>query len=97
MDPVMGPIYREHHIDGNRVVVSFDHVGAGLKSRDGEALGRFEVAGPDRTWHWATATIGERGEQVIVTSEDVEEPVAVRYAIRFAFSPFFDEIFEFFV
>lgn len=38
----------------------------------------FAVAGADGVFHWATASI--EGQQVIVWSEEVKEPVAVRYA-----------------
>ncbi|MCA9174918.1 MAG: sialate O-acetylesterase [Planctomycetales bacterium] len=74
-----GPLYRSHSVEDNAVRVSFDHVGAGLKSRDGGALQRFEVAGEDQVWHWADATI--IGKAVVqVSSKEVKRPVAVRYA-----------------
>jgi sialate O-acetylesterase len=38
----------------------------------------FAVAGEDRTWHWADATID--GDSVVVRSDKVAKPVAVRYA-----------------
>ena len=38
----------------------------------------FQIAGADRLWHWADATI--EGEEVVVSSPDVPHPVAVRYA-----------------
>ena len=41
-------------------------------------LERFAVAGADRVWHWATATI--EGAEVLVGSPEVPSPVAVRYA-----------------
>ncbi len=41
-------------------------------------LRRFEIAGADRKWHWADAIIV--GETVVVSSRDVPQPVAVRYA-----------------
>lgn len=37
----------------------------------------FGVAGADRKWVWAKATIA--GDSVIVSSDEVKEPVAVRY------------------
>jgi sialate O-acetylesterase len=50
-----------------------------LKSRDGGPLKRFEIAGADRVWHWADATV-EGLDGVRVSSPKVPEPVAVRYA-----------------
>ena len=73
-----GPIYRQFKIEGDKVHVSFDHVGSGLKARDGGELKRFEIAGEDRKFVWATATID--GDSVVVHSPAVSKPVAVRYA-----------------
>ena len=40
----------------------------------------FAIAGSDRVWHWADAEI--RGNTIVVSSDKVPEPVAVRYAFR---------------
>ncbi len=53
--PHAGPLYKGHSISGNQVRIDFDHVGDGLKTRDGGELKRFEIAGNDRVWHWADA------------------------------------------
>ncbi len=52
----------------------------GLKPSDGEnkTLTHFEISGKDGTWHPATVTI-VFGHHLIVKSEKVKEPVAVRY------------------
>ncbi len=47
------------------------------KAEAGELCG-FQIAGPDRVWHWADAKIS--GDEVIVSSPEVRHPVAVRYA-----------------
>ena len=72
-----GPTYRSHDIQEGRVVVSFNHVGGGLEARGGD-LGGFAIAGDDGTFVWAEAKI--EGDQVIVWSDAVPEPIAVRYA-----------------
>jgi hypothetical protein len=59
--------------------VTFDQSGAGLKSRDGGALKRFEIAGADKVWKWADAKI-DGTDSVLVSSAEVKAPVAVRYA-----------------
>ncbi|MBQ4306628.1 MAG: 9-O-acetylesterase, partial [Bacteroidales bacterium] len=46
------------------------------RAERGEVTG-FQIAGADRVWHWATADI--EGDEVIIYSEDVPHPVAVRY------------------
>lgn len=43
-------------------------------------LKQFAIAGADKKWHWADAKID--GSDVVVSSAEVAEPVAVRYAFR---------------
>ena len=84
-----GPLYRRHAVEGGSVRVWFDHVGSGLmvgekkgleptREAPGAKLERFAVAGADRKWVWAEARID--GDTVVVSSPEVGEPVAVRYA-----------------
>jgi len=73
-----GPVLRAHETVGAEIRVSFDQVGGGLASRDGQALREFTIAGDDRVFHPATAAI--RGDRVVVSSAKVQRPVAVRYA-----------------
>ncbi len=64
---------------GNKVVLRFDHAGSGLKTADVDKLRGFAVAGSDRKFVWAQAKfVG--GDAVEVWSDQVAEPVAVRYA-----------------
>jgi sialate O-acetylesterase len=72
-----GPKYKSSKIEGNKVWLTFDHVQAGLQAAGQQDLKGFAVAGPDRRFYWANATI--KGDQVIVWSDQVPEPVAVRY------------------
>jgi sialate O-acetylesterase len=84
-----GPLFRNLSIDGNKAIVHFDHIGAGLmvgrkegrkpveEQRD-QQLKRFAIAGKDRKWVWAEAKI--EGNTVICTHPDIANPVAVRYA-----------------
>ena len=80
-EPVVasGPTYRSHTIDGSRVTLTFDHVNGGLVSSapSGE-VGGFAIAGPDRKFVWARGRI--EGDHVVVSSDRVRQPVAVRYA-----------------
>ena len=57
--------------------LQFTHADGGLVIK-GDKLGEFSVAGDDRRWHWADAKID--GDAVIVSSSDVSNPVAARYA-----------------
>jgi len=72
-----GPTYRSHEVAGDRVIVALDHLGGGLVAH-GETLGGFAIAGEDHRWVWADARI--EGDRVVVRSDAVPHPVAVRYA-----------------
>lgn len=73
-----GPRLKSAKFNGSEAHLTFSDTGAGLKSLDGTPLVGFIVAGADQKWHPAQATIqGDR--QVVVRSEAVPRPVAVRY------------------
>ena len=74
-----GPLYQGSEVQGASIRVTFAHAGSGLKARDGKALQRFEIAGADKVWHWADAVV-EGKDSVRVSSPQVPQPVAVRYA-----------------
>ena len=59
------------------MALSFKHTDGGLVAKDGELKG-FVIAGEDKQWKPAQARI--EGDKVIVTSADVKQPTAVRYA-----------------
>ncbi len=74
-----GPVYNQMKVNGNKVEITFDHVGKGLNAKDkyGYVKG-FTVAGANHKFYWASATItGAR--TVVISSPNVSDPVAVRY------------------
>ena len=71
-----GPLFRSVTRSGKALLVSFDHAD-GLNAPEGNVLG-FRIAGEDGEFHPAEAVIA--GNQVAVSSPEVPEPVAVRYA-----------------
>lgn len=71
-----GPRYESMTIDGNRVKLTFSSIGGGLVAK-GDKLGGFAIAGDDHKFVWAQASI--EGDQVIVQSDKVAKPAAVRY------------------
>ena len=73
-----GPNFLSAAVEGNRIRVRFSDTGTGLAARDGGPLRGFSLAGEDRVFHKAIARID--GETVGVESEEVPNPVAVRYA-----------------
>lgn len=71
-----GPVYRSMAKVKNGIELHFDHTGKGLEARGGELTG-FAVAGADKKFVWAKATI--KGHSVVVESSEVSDPVAVRF------------------
>ena len=79
----LGPQLASHRIDGGKVTLSFKHVGKGLAFANGTQLQGFSIAGADKRFVWADAEIS--GDKVIVSSKEVPQPAAVRYAWSNAF------------
>jgi len=73
-----GPSYRSMAIEGSAIRLRFTHVGKGLVARGDAPLRQFAIAGADRKFVWADAHID--GDTVVVASQQVSNPVAVRYA-----------------
>jgi sialate O-acetylesterase len=71
-----GPLYKSFKIETNKIRVSFDY-GKGMKARGGKNLNWFEIAGEDRTFYQAKAVVD--GETIVVSSDSVARPVAVRF------------------
>jgi len=72
-----GPLYQSMKVEGEKAIISFTHTGGGLMAK-GDKLTGFAIAGEDKKFVWADATI--EGETVVVSSKDVPTPVSVRYA-----------------
>lgn len=86
-----GPTYAGMSVEGNKVRIKFDNVGEGLTiaaapstqpgvppAQPASELKGFSIAGDDHRFVWANAKI--EGDSVIVWSDQIEKPVAVRYA-----------------
>ncbi len=73
-----GPVYETMKIKGSEVEITFNQMGSGLMTTSftGE-LGGFEIAGNDQVFHSAKARIS--GNRVVLISDKVLSPVAVRY------------------
>jgi sialate O-acetylesterase len=73
-----GPMYQSMEIKGNQIVLTFDYASSGFKVLDKYAYIRgFAVAGADKKFVWAKAY--PDGDKIIVYSDRVQQPVAVRY------------------
>lgn len=73
-----GPMYLSHEIVNDTISVSFEYLGTGLQTNDDNAPVGFAIAGADKVFYWAEAEI--QNGQIILTADEVAEPVAVRYA-----------------
>jgi sialate O-acetylesterase len=73
-----GPAYQSMKIDGSKVVLTFKNIGSSLITKGNGELKYFAIAGADKHFVWAQAKIVN--DEVIVWSDQVVNPVAVRYA-----------------
>jgi sialate O-acetylesterase len=73
-----GPLFQSYKIDGNKIIISFNDTGSGLTVKGPGDLYYFSIAGADKKYVWAKAKID--GDKVIVWSDAITNPVAVRYA-----------------
>lgn len=71
-----GPLYQSMKIEGDKIRLRFKHAD-GLKERGESTLKGFGIAGADRKFVDAEAVID--GQTVLVHSDKVAQPVAVRY------------------
>jgi sialate O-acetylesterase len=76
--PFAGPTYKSMKVEGDRIRLQFSHTADGLEAAGGGPLKDFAIAGEDRRFVSAKAQID--GDTVVVHSETVPQPVAVRYA-----------------
>lgn len=73
-----GPRYQSMRIEGQRARICFSNIGSGLLIKDEYGYVRgFEIAGADGLYSSALAL--PNGNDVVVFSESVKEPKAVRY------------------
>jgi sialate O-acetylesterase len=84
-----GPIYDSMTVEGNKIRLTFKDTGSGLQMGTppwtptgvpvpaSTELTGFAIAGADKNWVWAKAQID--GTTVVVSSDQVASPVAVRY------------------
>ena len=86
-----GPLYKSMKIEGNKIRITFDHVGGGLvtaakeglapaQETSGAELKHFAIQADDGKWHWAQASID--GDTVVVSADGVIKPKHVRFAYQ---------------
>ncbi|HEX4085775.1 MAG TPA: hypothetical protein VHY22_12750 [Chthoniobacteraceae bacterium] len=75
--PVQSPHYHSFQVEQNKVRLHFDDA-AGLRIRNGGAIQGFAIRGTTGDWVWARGRI--EGSDIVVWSDAVPNPAAVRYA-----------------
>ncbi len=74
-----GPTYSSMEVKENRIVLHFINTGSGLVAKDKyNYVKGFAIAGADQKFVWAKAKI--KDDKIIVYSDEIVNPVAVRYA-----------------
>ncbi len=74
-----GPLYSSMEIKENAIYIYFNNIGTGLISKGGE-LTHFTISGKDKIFYPAVAII--QNNSIVVSSEEVENPIAVRFAFK---------------
>jgi sialate O-acetylesterase len=74
-----GPTFKRLNVDGEKLRVTFDNVGGGLKSRDGQPLNWFEVIDADEGG-FVKADAQIDGDSLVLTSPSAKHPLAMRFA-----------------
>ena len=72
-----GPIYNHMKIKKDKIQLFFDYADSGFKKTTGN-LKEFEIAGDDKVYYPASAKI--EGKTIVVSSEKVKNPKAIRFA-----------------
>jgi sialate O-acetylesterase len=72
-----GPTFKKAKFEDGKAIVEFTHARGGLVV-NGDSLQGFAIAGDDGKFVWAQATV--KGQEVILSSPQVAQPKAVRYA-----------------
>jgi sialate O-acetylesterase len=73
-----GPLFKSMRIEKNKIVLSFSGTDGGLVAKGDGTLHQFAICGKNRKFVWARARI--RNNTVEVWSDQIKDPVAVRYA-----------------
>ena len=71
-------MYKSYSKKGNRIRISFTNTATGLITKGGGEVRGFAIAGKDKQFYWAKATI--EGNEVVVYCDKVSDPEFVRYA-----------------
>ena len=75
----ISPYFKDYKIDGDKIIVTIANANGLRKMANVEKLQGFAIRGSDNNnWKWADAEI--KGDKIIISSPEVPEPKAARYA-----------------
>jgi sialate O-acetylesterase len=74
-----GPVYKAMEVKGGKIVIRFEEGTCRGLVLDQDVEVGFYIAGKDRQFHHARARVHRQDSSLEVWSDDVPEPVAVRY------------------
>ena len=77
----MPPVYKKMETKENKIYIDFNNADRGISPMWTDLKG-FEIAGADKIFYPATATIDTKTTRLAVWSDTVSNPVAVRYAYK---------------
>lgn len=75
------PVFQSMEIKDNKAFITFENA-PGKVYPMSQPLASFEIAGKDKVFYPAEATVDVKTKQLLVWSATVPEPIAVRYAFR---------------
>jgi sialate O-acetylesterase len=73
-----GPVFHSYKTEGSKIILTFENVGSGLLTKDGNAPAEFSIAGADKKFVWAKTKID--GDNIVVWNDAISQPLHVRYA-----------------
>jgi sialate O-acetylesterase len=76
--PFSGPVYKSMKITGDKIELSFAYAEKGLQLKPADGKNNFMIAGSDKAFKPAVVEI--KGNRLIVSSPEIKNPAAVRYA-----------------
>jgi len=74
-----GPTPKTLSINNNRAILTFDHVGEGLSSRDNMPLNFFEVSASKNGPYYPASNVVISGDRLIITANQVAQPSSIRF------------------
>lgn len=76
------PTYKSMEVEGNKIYISFENAKGNTVHPIQKPLSSFEIAGEDKVFYPANAIVDLKTRRLTVWNDEVQIPVAVRYAFK---------------